>query len=261
VEGAHRLVPTVIRLAGRNITRQATARSCLVLSPHPDDETLGCGATIARKRRAGTPVQVLVASDGRYSTNSARVPPSELARMRRREFIRACGVLGVGQDDLILLDLEDGSLSESEDVLTECIGRVLERTRPEELYVTSPSDPHPDHSALGRAAFRAAAGVEVDVLTYPIWQWPFLRPWLLPSEVTLNGVDRSLLAAWRTRPLLVRSADYQAVKRRALAEYESQLRNVTGEDAWWVLDAGFVRHFLRGHEVFFRPVLGGSKNA
>ena len=36
----------------------------LVLAPHPDDETLGCGATIARLSNEGYNVQLLTFTDG-----------------------------------------------------------------------------------------------------------------------------------------------------------------------------------------------------
>src|SRR5271157_4034878 len=44
-----------------DMTAQTTTRSCLILAPHPDDETLGCGATIMRKLSSGSSVQVVIA--------------------------------------------------------------------------------------------------------------------------------------------------------------------------------------------------------
>ena len=44
-----------------DMTPETATRSCLVLAPHPDDETLGCGATIMRKLAAGTSVQIVIA--------------------------------------------------------------------------------------------------------------------------------------------------------------------------------------------------------
>ena len=47
----------------------------LVVAPHPDDETLGCGGAIAQLRSQGYPVQVLVISDGTpISSAIAAVP-------------------------------------------------------------------------------------------------------------------------------------------------------------------------------------------
>ena len=36
----------------------------LVVAPHQDDETLGCGGLIARKRYEGLPVHVVFITDG-----------------------------------------------------------------------------------------------------------------------------------------------------------------------------------------------------
>ena len=40
------------------------ARSVLVLAPHPDDETIGCGGCAALYAQAGIPVRALVMTDG-----------------------------------------------------------------------------------------------------------------------------------------------------------------------------------------------------
>ena len=87
---AHAVRPPAVRLWRRELQRRAVdetlgaaGRSCLVLAPHPDDETLGVGALIARKRAAGTRVRVLVVTDGRGSHVSSVLDPDALAAVRR----------------------------------------------------------------------------------------------------------------------------------------------------------------------------------
>lgn len=67
------------------IDRTATTadRPCLVLAPHADDETLRCGALIARKRASGTPVWVVVATDGRLAIESVRAATAWHGRAHR----------------------------------------------------------------------------------------------------------------------------------------------------------------------------------
>ena len=74
-----------LRVRAIDVTDQAAASSCVVIAPHPDDETLGCGAIIARKRAAGTNVRVVIVTDGRRSHRSDKIPVHRLIALRRKE--------------------------------------------------------------------------------------------------------------------------------------------------------------------------------
>ncbi len=43
-----------MEMVARDVTARAAGKRCLILAPHPDDEVLGCGGTIARKIRGGS---------------------------------------------------------------------------------------------------------------------------------------------------------------------------------------------------------------
>ena len=66
----------------------------LVIAPHPDDEVLGCGGTIARSALAGDRVQVVVATRGVPEMYS-----QEYISTGRAELAIAHEVLGVSSVD------------------------------------------------------------------------------------------------------------------------------------------------------------------
>jgi LmbE family N-acetylglucosaminyl deacetylase len=219
---------------GNDVTDATAHRPCLVVAPHPDDETLGAGATVMRKVDAGTPVHLVVVTDGSKSPVGDQV---EVAALRRAELRAACGVLGLSPGDVTRLGFVDAELGGNDEALVSAIADVVAAWRPVDVLVTAETDPHEDHAVVGAATRRALAGTPVRMLTYPIWQF-----------------DRPALLAWQWRhwgrPELVRTQGYRERKREAIAAYPSQL--AARNDDLEGLRPNFLRNFDGANEVFFR---------
>lgn len=151
-------------------------RSLVIIGAHPDDETLGLGATAAQLAESGVPVRVVSASDGGAAHPGATAADSErMTHERRSELEVAADALGVG--DPISLGLPDGRLAEHEDQLAALLTAILAEAGPGTwCAATWSGDGHPDHEAVGRAAAIAAAATAVPFLEYPVWMWHWARP-------------------------------------------------------------------------------------
>ncbi|MGQ0679421.1 MAG: glycosyltransferase [Actinomycetota bacterium] len=246
----------VLIARGTDVTAAAAQRSCLVLAPHPDDETLGCGASIIAKRRAGTPVRVVVATDGRHSHRSAVLSEEDLAELRAREVTEACRRLGVERNDLIFLGYEDGTLGRRIESVAEDLAKIIGDFQPDEVLVTSELDWHTDHQALSRALRMSLKDNPNPprVSAYSVWYWTD-GPWHnRPGQGRLSRVASllvdPLVAAARMRLDLVSTTGLVNQKRRALEAHHSQLANLTGEDNWAVLDGTMIEGFLGPYELF-----------
>ena len=91
----------------------------VVVAAHPDDETLGFGATAAMLADMGVRVQVVSASDGGASHgNISPADRSRLEHVRRAEFDRAVDALGLPAP--MSLGLPDGEIGDHADRLADC---------------------------------------------------------------------------------------------------------------------------------------------
>lgn len=248
LDSVRQTVRSALRTVARDETSTTATRSALVLAPHPDDETLGCGATILRKVAAGTPVHVLVVTDGRHSHRSASLPPLELAELRRKEMAQAAERLGVAGDALSWAGFEDGTVVEHEDELAALVGRLVAEYRFDEVFATCADEPHPDHAAVGRAARRGAGSARV--LEYPVWlwgSWPLRRGDRLGSTLGAAGMVLG------RRAVRVSTGDHLTGKLHALDAHASQLRRppmVPEEDEWAGLPAGVLQAAAEEFELF-----------
>src|SRR5690242_4645032 len=81
----------------------------LVLAPHPDDESLGCGGLIAACCARGQDVYVVILTDGAGSHPHSRdYPAARLSRLREEEARAAVAALGLADDRISFFGLPDG---------------------------------------------------------------------------------------------------------------------------------------------------------
>lgn len=169
--------------------------SLLVVAPHPDDESLGCGGLIAAATAAGVDVHIAFLTNGEQShRGSVQFPPARLAARRMGEAIRAAGCLGITQSDhrLHFLSLPDSRASDSGRALVMRAQRRLERLLHDAdirlMLTTARTDPHCDHRFAFELAKRAAIRCGRRCLSYPVWTWQ------LDEECV---VARPARAGWR----------------------------------------------------------------
>ena len=131
---------------------ETVSRTIAVIAAHPDDEVLGCGATIARHTAAGDRVHVLIIAEGVTSRDAAQsranaqVELSDLAASARR----AHGILGSAR--LEMLGFPDNRL-DSVNLLdvVKPIEVFLAEVLPEAVYTHFPADLNVDHKIVSEA--------------------------------------------------------------------------------------------------------------
>ena len=122
----------------------------LVIAPHPDDETLGCGGVITLHHRAGDKVHVLIITDG-GSSGACGLGREEISRRRSHEAREAIAALA--DLDLIQFHLPEGMWSHAE--LVGKLEVILAELKPDVIYTTSCVDFHPEHLRVASALAEA----------------------------------------------------------------------------------------------------------
>ena len=245
--------------------REDWAASAIVVAPHPDDETLGCGGVACKKIAAGAEVRFVFVTDGAAS-HADRVPTDTLRRMRVQEAYEATRRLGAADDQVAFLQVPDGRASDFVPDITRQLTALLQAWRPESIYVVHSGDPTMDHCAV-HAGVEAAIrryGRPITVFEYPVWYW-YHWPWV--------GLRGDLPGMWRKnlRQTLSTAAgmlslarlntiadvdDVGATKRGALAAHRTQTERPPDQPDWPVLgDLGrgdFLARLLCDYETFRR---------
>lgn len=238
-------------------------RSAIVFAPHPDDETLGCGGTIARKAALGADVVVVFVTDGARS-HADLMGADELRALRATEAHRACEVLGVPATHVVWWGIENGRLEAHEPTAAERALALLRERRPAELYVPHAGEPPPEHRAVHRAVRRALRQYDgrPTVYEYPVWlwhHWPHVpmtwRPLRRAPERLLSAAraNLSLLTSFRHH---VDVREVLATKRAALEAHRSQMTRLVDDPRWHTLAdvAGgeWLQCLLQPYELFAR---------
>ncbi len=219
--------------------------TCLILAPHPDDESLGCGGLIATCVAAGRTPLVVVLTDGAGShPNSLAFPPDRLRAERAREVRNAAACLGLAPDRVVLLGQPDSAVPHKGDgfdaVVARLVGLIQREATCSAILAPWRHDPHCDHEAASLAAAAAADIAGIRHVAYPVWGW------LLPADAHVEG------AVGTGRRLDITS--YLPRKRQAIQAHQTQYGGVITDDpSGFQLPPALLSVFDLPFETFLFP--------
>lgn len=219
----------------------------VVLAPHPDDESLGCGGLLALLAAAGRPGRVVVMSDGAGSHPGSRSHPRPVLRALRQAEAREA-LVHLGLPPPVFLDWADGDVPATGPRFEQAVASVIAAASGfGTLVATIGLDPHKDHVATWAIAREAARRGGQRLLGYPVWSWRHLYPEMAPTDpVQVTGAPRG------------RRLDVAAVlpaKRSAVMAHRSQTTRLIADDpAGFLLNPAVLAILLRPYEVYLEDM-------
>ncbi len=219
----------------------------LVLVPHADDETLGCGGILAALFEREEQVELILVTDGTGShPNAASFSAEARRQIREDEFKLALQKLGGSKAnvrfwrklDAKLPELDESAHTQAIYQLTDCINAGDFKT----ILTPWRRDPHGDHQVVTQWVFDAVkqARNHPQILEYFVWTGHQGKLSAFPQELeTLDVLEVDVLP--------------QAEKvQAALQAHQSQLGNVFDDPSGFTLPAHLAQVVHRTREYYVR---------
>jgi LmbE family N-acetylglucosaminyl deacetylase len=199
------------------------ASRVLVVVAHPDDETIGCGAALARLDQ----VKIVQITNGAPHNPDFFVPkgfasPQAYALARRAELESALAVVGVGSDQLWYFDIPDQEAAFNLLVLARRLYRLFGELSVERVITHAFEGGHPDHDATCFAVHMAASlhqrdrGRPLPIIEMPLYRLGQVD--LVRQDFEPRG-ERPHLESWL-------SNEQHQLKRRMFTTFASQRRGL-----------------------------------
>lgn len=229
----------------------------ILLSAHPDDETLAAGGLLTRlKNDFHLPVDVVVATAGEASHPASTTHSRDVLARRRRSELREAVQLLAADSSVHFLDLPDGAVTALP--VARALRTLLGPQPSERTLLVAPwhRDGHPDHDAAGEAARSVAEEFGMALLEYPVWLWH----WAEPSSSSVPWDRMSIL------PLTEAELELKAAAQRMHVTQIEPLSEEPGDEV--LLGPAIIEHFARPFEAFavtpplsaFERLHAGSKD-
>ena len=207
------------RFAYANLPDVLGGGGLVVIAPHPDDESLGCGGLIAEACAKGVPTCVIVVSDGTGSHPRSRAfPRTRLRTLREAEARQAVSALGLPPRSVEFLRLPDRFVPSDGARAAAAVRSIVAAARriaASAIFVSWRHDPHCDHEAAYRLALCAQRELGVALYEYSVWG-AALKP---------NVAVTAPASGFR-----LRIDRHRARKQRAIALHKSQVGGLIADD-------------------------------
>ncbi|MGW7091208.1 PIG-L deacetylase family protein [Streptomyces sp. NPDC054874] len=189
-------------------------RDVLVVAPHPDDDVIGCGGSIAKHVQGGARVTVVVVIGRERSTLDDGVGDADFAA----ETAAAAKAMGVHR--CIRLDEPSRDFALSRRIHLELV-RVLREVRPQVIYLPHENDDDVEHRMVHQLATEAVWMAGSDFF-HETGGEPMPAPWLVLGYEVWAPMSRFQYAE---------DIDNQIeTKVEAMRAYASQLRHAAWDE-------------------------------
>ena len=156
----------------------------LIVASHPDDEILGCGATVVKLIKSGYEAHVLILGEGITSRDEKRMPDQRQAELTDlKQHVHKANKM-IGAKDVILKDLPDNRFDSLPllDVV-KIVEKVKNDKKPDIIFTHYQNDLNIDHQITYRAVITAARPVwgetvkeiySFEVASSTEWNYPLM---------------------------------------------------------------------------------------
>lgn len=165
------------------------AKTILLFTPHPDDDTFCCAGTLALLAKQNNNIQIFIYTNDDKGSYDPDMSSQRLARIRSMEEENACKIIGIPAANIHWLQFHDGMLEYANTFdLVEEVTKIIRTYRPD---VVMSIDPGSEYVRWHKTDHRMAANNTIDAVRAAEWHLYFpnqllhdrLQPWHVPLEV------------------------------------------------------------------------------
>lgn len=154
-----------------------SGKTVLVFTPHPDDDTFGCGGIMGILADNGNEVIVVIYTNDNKGSKDLAMTSERLAEIRKTEEEAACAVLGIPAKNIAWLGYEDGDLEYADPQrLRGEAAKLIKQYRPDAVFTI---DPGAEHVLWHKTDHRMAAGITKDAFIAAEWHLYYPQHYLV----------------------------------------------------------------------------------
>ncbi len=227
-----------------------SVKNILCFAPHPDDEILGCGGSIAKAIATGCRVHMCYLTSGENA--SPKLAPKQLSILRRKEALAVTKFLGIPSKQVYFLGISDNHISHLEFKRVGEIMKLVRTVKPDLVYLPHLSEQSSDHTEANQLIMRAldmagsnnffqfgkCAWWVKNVLAYEVWT-PLERYQYSEDISDFIDIKINALKLYRSQTAQAGNiSDFVGDKGRYLSAYRAAMTLNEYREAFQVLRMG-----------------------
>jgi LmbE family N-acetylglucosaminyl deacetylase len=207
----------------------------LIISPHPDDEILGCGGFISYMVQHHKAISIIYMTKGE---NVDKRIPSDIVKVERTKLAkRALSCVGQSLNHVYFLDFTDGKIN-MEDPETGKLNALINQISPRVIFVTHRMEKWNDHIQSNNIMHKLIQDHTIKFYEYCVWTW------------SLTPFQDIITIKWHNARYFKMGKDIHKLKKKAIKIYMDET-NVEGLPYSGALPPDLLRSCSWREEIFF----------